>query len=325
MFGHNIREIRFGWALLACSLALVVAACGGGDSTDTTTRSTTAATNAPGGTSGGTAAPTDEFEPQTFEVGHEVWHSGFRIEVHGGELSRTENALSGRVTHSLILDVSYENLGSFDTFFDAQMAVVADGDSFVYENFGGDSVASGLASKAELTFRVEEGFDSSGAQLIIGSGDEAKATVPLGPGGGELVPLEPMDVDVAGTLSMELIDLEFTGGDLRYDVLDKYRQVDDGELALTLTFDATSRKGGNWSVFADNFALVVPGGDAIGADGAQLENLAGSDAGTTTSDMAIRFLVDDPASGTYSVRFTPGNWFVGDDEVTEGTFEFTLD
>ena len=134
-----------------------------------------------------------------------------------------------------------------------------------------------------------------------------------------------MDVDVAGTLSMELIDLEFTGGDLRYDVLANYRQVDDGEQALTLTFDATSRKGGNWSVFADHFALVVPNGSAVGADGAELENLAGSDGGTMTSDMAIRFLVDDPASGTYSVRFTPGNWFIGDDEVTEGTFEFTLD
>ncbi len=325
MLGHTTRKTRVGWAVLGCSLTLVATACGGGDSADTTTRGNTATTASPSGTSGGTAAPTDEFEPQTFVVDHTVWHSGFKIDVRGGELTRDENALSGRVTHSLVLEVSYENLGQFDTFFDAQMAVVADGDSFVYENFGGDSVGSGLSSKAELTFRVEEDFDPSGAQLIIGSGDEARATVPLGPGGGELVALEPIDVAVSGSISMELIDLEITGGDLRYDVPDNYRQVDSGELALTLSFDATSRKGGNWSIFADNFALIGPDGNAIGADGAELENLAGSDGGTVTSDMTIRFLVEDPASGAYALRFTPGNWFIGEDGTTEASLEFTLE
>lgn len=325
MLGHTTRQIRVGWAVLAGSVALVAAACGGGDSTDTTGPGNAAVTTAPSGTSGGTATPPDEFKTQTFTVDHTVWHSGFKIDVLGGELSRDENALSGRVTYSLTLNMSYENLGPFDTFFDAQMAVAADGDSFVYDNFGGDNVASGLASKAEVTFRVEAEFDPSGAQLIIGSGDQARATVPLGPGGGELVTLEPTDVAVAGSLSMELIDLEFTGGDLRYDVPADYRQVEEGELALTLSFDATSRNNGNWSIFADNFALVLSDGTAIGADGADLENLAGSDSGTVTSDMAIRFLVDDPASGEYSLRFTPGNWFVGEDGVTEATLDFTLD
>lgn len=325
MLGHTTRQIRVGWAVLACSLALAAAACGGGDSTETTTRANLAPTTAPGGAGAGTAAPTGDFEPQSFTVDHTVWHSGFKIDVRGGELSRDENALSGRVTHSLVLEVSYENLGPFDTFFDAQMAVVADGDSFVYENFGGDSVGSGLSSKAELTFRVEEGFDPSGAQLIIGSGDEARATVPLGPGGGELVALEPIDVAVSGSISMELIDLEVTGGELRHDVPKSYRQVDSGELALTLRFDATNRKSGNWSIFADNFALVGPDGNAIGADGAELENLAGSDSGTVTSDMTIRFLVSDPPSGEYSLRFTPGNWFIGEDGATEATLDFTLD
>jgi hypothetical protein len=334
MLEYSTRQTRVQWAVLAGTLALVLVACGGGDTadtadtadtTDTTARGTTAATSAPTSTSGSAAAPTDDFEPQTIQVGHAVWHSGFKIDVLEGEFSREEVGLSSELRYFFTLDVSYENLGPFDTFFDGQMALVAGGDSFVYDNFGGDNVASGLSSTAELKFRVEEDFDAANAQLIIGSSDETRATVPLGPGGGEVVALAPMDIDVAGTLSMELIDLEFTGGDLRYDVPAKYRQVDAGEIALTLTFDVTSRKGGNWSVFADNFALVLPDGKSIGVDGSELENIAGSDAGTTTSDLAIRFLVDDPAGGAYSVRFTPGNWFVGEDEVTEATFGFTLE
>ena len=325
MLGHTGRQAHFGWAVIACSLALSLTACGGGDSTDTTSRGTVAATVAPGGNSTGTAAPTDEFEPQTFVVEHAVWHSGFKIDVSEGEFSRVEAGLSRELRYFVTLQVSYENLGPFDTFFDAQMALVADGNSFVYDNFGGDSVGSGLSSRAELTFRVDEDFDISGAQLLIGSADETKAVIPFGPNGGDLITLEPTDIAVAGSLEMELIDLEFTGGDLRYDVLANYRQVDSGEMALTLTFDATSRKGGNWSIHPQNFTLVQPDGKTIGLDGSELANLPGSDAGTTTSDQQIRFLVDDPASGTYSVLFSPGSWFIGEDEVTEASFEFTID
>ena len=161
MLGHTARHFRVDWVVIACSLTLVLAACGGGgDTADTTTR--TAATAAPGGatgeTTGGTES-TEDFEPQTFVVEHAVWHSGFRIDVLEGELSRVENALSREERFLLTLEVSYENLGPHDTFFDGQMALVADGNSFVSPNFGGDSVPSGLSSRAEVTFQVEEGFD----------------------------------------------------------------------------------------------------------------------------------------------------------------------
>jgi hypothetical protein len=44
-----------------------------------------------------------------------------------------------------------------------------------------------------------------------------------------------------------------------------------------------------------------------------------------TSDLSIRFLVDNPASGEYTLRFTAGSWFIGSDEVAEGTFDFVIE
>lgn len=103
-----------------------------------------------------------------------------------------------------------------------------------------------------------------------------------------------------------------------------YSEVGEGQIALTLNFDVTSRREGNWSIFADNFALIGPDGTAVAADGSLLHNLPGSESGTTTPDHYVRFLVDDPPSGDYTLRFTPGDALVGDDGVSEDAFEFTL-
>jgi hypothetical protein len=53
--------------------------------------------------------------------------------------------------------------------------------------------------------------------------------------------------------------------------------------------------------------------------------LPGSEDGTTTPDLYLRFLVDDPPDGEYTLRFTAPSWFVGEDGVEEGTLAFTLE
>jgi hypothetical protein len=52
--------------------------------------------------------------------------------------------------------------------------------------------------------------------------------------------------------------------------------------------------------------------------------LPGSEAGTTTPDRWARFVVDEEPAGDYTLRFTPGSWFVGEDGVTEATFDFAI-
>lgn len=263
-------------------------------------------------------------EEQAFTVGQEIWHSGFRIEFGEG-LSYQEERLSGDTLHYVSVDALFENLGEDEKILGSEINLVSNGVAAI-QSGGRESfpiVPGGLSSAGTVEYIVEPGFDFDNAELVVGREGEQQARVPLG-SGGELVALAPAEVDLAGELSMELVDMVFTSADLRYDIPINYEQAPEGKIALTIHFDVTSRRDGNWSIFADDFALIVPDGTAIAADGSLLNALPGSAAGTTTPDNYVRFLLDDPPAGDYTLRFTPGDPFIGEDGVTEATFDFTL-
>jgi hypothetical protein len=308
--------------LLACSLLIV--ACGGGES-----EPTSEPVEGPGA-----AQPTvetsseseDTFEPQQFSVNQEFWHSGFRVELSDASYYSEENELRGTVRFFVAITASFENNGDSETWFDAAMAIVWDGNSaphLLASDF--PMVPSGLASKGELLFEVDENFDATSAQLLIGSRDQNRAQVPLGPAGGDLIALEPTEPPIDGSISLELIDLTFYSAELRADRPSSYTEIEEGKLALTLHFDATSRNQGNWNILPQDFALILPSGSGVAPDGTQLGSLPGSASGILTSGLAVRFLVDIPPSGEYTLRFTPGTWFIGSDEVGEGTFDFVIE
>ena len=340
------RHRRRSWQALTVIvvLAIVASACGGGDeeasgqgdgdgtepgSVFTLAPPTDSTTATPGTTPGGTGGEAGDDEPQTveFTVGEEVWHSGFRIEVvDGAVIPEERGTFATEIRYTLRLRMQVENLGSEAAFFGPAATLTSNTGAYVWDSgfsSAGD-IPGGLTGAAEIGLVVDEGFDPATATLIFGDADENRAIVPLGPGGDAAVRLEPRDVDVSGELSMELIDLVFDGGDLRYDRVERHRQVEAGKQALTLRFDVVSRNQGNWSVFDSNFALVLPDGRALAADGAELPNIPGSGAGVTTEGLSVRFLVDEGTSGDLTLRFTPGSWFVGEDGVEEATFEFAL-
>jgi hypothetical protein len=323
----SVEHSRFAWrSILAAFLLLPVlallAACGGDDDDDGGGSPTDAATTAPGGSpapSGGA------FEDQPFSVNAEFWHAGFHVTLGDGLYYAVEDEDTEELTYFVSIEANFENLGPDETEFPSDLVLTGSGGNATP---GADSeipsVPAGLSSDGTLVFEVDDTFEADSAELLAGTGDETQAHVPLG-AEGTLVTLEPTQPPVSGSLTMELIDLTFTSAELRADVPVNYTEVEDGKLALTVNFDATSRKSGNWSVNATDFALILPGGSAVGADGAELGSLPGTDAGTDTPGLYVRFLVDDPPAGDYTLRFTPGSWFIGADGVTEATFDFSLD
>ncbi len=305
-------------------MATLATACGGGDD-DTgplgtsadPTRTTRAA--APGGST----AP-GGLEDQTFTVGQHFWHSGFRVEVIEGEIVSTENAISKRVTTSLNLSVTLENLGADSGYFGAQLAIVTSGNSYGEDLRSDlDNVPGGLKSQGTVTFRIDEDFDLTSAELLAGRPDKNQARVPLS-GNSDAIRLEPSEPAISGVMSMELIDLNFTSATLAYDDPGRHREADAGKQLLTLKFDALSRKGGNWQIFADNFALIGPDGIATTPGRIEIGSLPGSDEGVLTADRFIQFTVDEMVTGVFTLRLMPGMWFIGDDGVTEATFDFSL-
>ncbi len=267
----------------------------------------------------------ESIDTVSFSVDREVWHSGFRVAVGNGGTEVVER-LTGDPIVYLTIDAVLENLGPDQNWFPAPVNLVVDGLAAIRAADREElpPVPAGLASAGTFAFLVEADFDPDRAQLVIGFPEDKQAIVPLGASDAELVALPPSDLAVAGSLSLELVDLEFTGGSVRSDVPVNYDEVAPGQLAITLEFDVTSRKSGNWSIFADNFALIGPDGVARSADGSGIQNLPGSDAGVVTAGNYVRFLVDEPADGAYTLRFTPPNAFIGADGVTEATFGFTI-
>ena len=304
-----------GSAALLFAVILLAAACGGGDDDAGPSGSSAdpTGTTRPAG-SGGTAAP-GGIEDQTFSVGEQFWHTGFRVEITHGEIVSTEAALTRTVTTTLTLSATFENIGLDPGYFGPQLAIVTSNNSYA-ESFQSDipDVPGGLTSRGTLTFRIDEDFDLASAELLVGRPDENQARVPLG-GAGEAIRLEPSEPAIAGTLTMELVDLTFTSATLAYDDPNRHREADNGKQYLTLNFDAVSRKGGNWQIFGDNFALVGPDGIAITPSRIEIGSLPGSDEGVLTADRYVQFLVDEMVTGDFTLRLTPGQWFIGDDGV----------
>lgn len=306
------------------SLTLLLGACGGDDDNAQAEDDGQTLTDATQAGNGDDIDLTPTMEEQAFTVGQEIWHSGFRIEFGEG-LSYQEERLSGNTLHYVSVEALFENLGEDEKVFSSEINLVSNGVAAI-QSGGRESfpiVPGGLSSPGTVEYIVEPGFDFDNAELVVGREGEQQAKVPLG-SGSEIVALAPAEVDLTGELSMELIDMAFTSANLRYDMPVSYGQAPEGKIALTINFDVTSRRDGNWNIFADDFALIVPDGTALAADGSMLHALPGSEPGTTTPDHSVRFLLDDPPAGDYVLRFTPGDPFIGEDGVTEATFDFTL-
>lgn len=311
--------------ILVVALGLASAGCGGGSDF-------TGGNDAPQGTSGVTVAPAPggdtlggaTIEPRSFAIDQEAWHSGFHVTFGNGLFTGEADTFTNEVDYWVEMDINFENLRDDDwSMYSDQFALVANGNASTAR---GDSelptVPSGLASNGTLVFTVDESFDPATSTVIIGTADEARAEIPLG--GGQAVTLEPSSAALTGALELELLDLTFNDADLQYDNPGFFSNVEDGYIALTLHFDATSRKSGNWQVFAHDFALTLPDGSAITPSGSNLTPLPGSEEGTPTADLSLTFVVPDPATGEYGLRLTVGDWFVGEDGINEANYEFSL-
>lgn len=306
-------------AALVLSLLAVTAACGGGDDEEEDTP-TPEATEEP------TSSPAGEgSEPVVVQVGETFWHSGFKVTIDEATYEGGEDDF-GDLEWTVAIDATFENLGPDTETFDAEMVILGGGDTWEEISRDSDipSVPGELKQDGTIIFVVDETFEFDDASLLVGSADQNQASVPLGPEADPLVALEPEERAVTGQIALELITLDFDGADLRADISATYEEMDDGKLHLTLAFSATSRNSGNWSVNVTDFALTLPDGTSVPAFSGENVSLPGNASGTTTTDLTVGFEVDDPATGDYALRFTPGSWWI-ENGPNEGSFSFSLE
>jgi hypothetical protein len=300
------------------ALAAAFAACGGDDDDEATpTQSTTEEPTA-------SEAP-DASEPVVVQVGETFWHSGFKVTLDQATYAGTEDDL-GTVDWTVEIDATFENLGPDTDSFDAEMVLLAGGETWTEISSDSDvpSVPGELLQDGTIIFIVDDTFDFEEASLLVGSADQNQASIPLGPDAADLIALEPESAAVTGQIALELITLDFDGAEVRADIPLTHDEMDDGKLHLTIDFEATSRKSGNWSVNVTDFALTLPDGTSVPDYSGNNVSLPGNASGTTTGDLFVGFEVDDPAAGEYTLRFTAGSWWI-ENGPGEGEFIFTID
>lgn len=296
-------------------LSLVAAACGGGDA-DVSTR--------PRDTTPITTTLPPPFDETELEFSYELWHSGFHVELTRAEVWTSTTFLTNRTQYWLTLWGDFENQGDEAAFFDPEMAIVADGLSHTHQRDDPPGILPESQALGKLTFLIPEDLDLQSAEFVVGSADESQVRIPLGSQAAAAVRLEPIDVEVGGQITTELIDLDFTGATLRYDLPDLHRQMEKGKMALTVYFDVTSRSPNEGSIKPDDVALILPDGSVLAPSAAELGSLPGGDEGVTTADRSVSFVVDEMPSGDFTLRLMLDAPFIGEDGVAEATFDFGL-
>jgi hypothetical protein len=323
---------RMAIATFAALILLVLAACGGDDDfgitlpTDTPGNGTPADTGDGNGDGNGNGDGGGEAFEETYPVDLTFWFQGFKIEVGDAVFSATEPDFFGEQDFVLAVEATFTNEGENQSFVSSEIALVTASETYptTFQNDVPD-VPGGLSSTGSFRFLVDENFDIDSAYLLLGSADEQRVQVPLGPNGGELITFEPQEIPLTGGIEKALIDMNFTTAELRADDLSGHEQIEAEKLQLTLNFDVTSRKSGNWSVFGTEFALTLPSGSSIPVNWTNLgSGFPGSDAGLDTPDLYVEFLVDDPASGTYTLRWTAPDRWLEEGEASESTYEFEI-
>jgi hypothetical protein len=299
------------------AMSLVAAACGSGDTQERVRP------NSAGPITTTNPPPPPPLDGTVLQVADEFWHSGFRVELTKAEAFRSRSIYGSRISYWLRVWGDFENQGGDVASFNPEMAIVASGDSFAYRRGQPPRILPESSALGHLTFLIPEDLDLESAELVIGAVGENRARIPLG-SLGAAVRLEPTDVVISGQLATELIDFDFTGASLRYDLPDLHRQLELGKRALTLYFDVTSRIAGDVQISPDDIALVLPDGSIIVPAAAELGSLPGDDDGVTTANRSVSFVVDEIPTGDFTLRLALDALFVSEDDITEATFDFGL-
>ncbi len=279
-------------ALLAVAFGV---ACGGGAET-------------PEATATAEAVETD-VEPtppptESITIGADVWHAGWKVTL--GEATLGQDELGNR---AVTIDVTFENLSNRTSTFNSRIVLTSGGNSFGDTGSEQDlpNVPGLLSNAGLLAIEVDDTFSLDDATLTVGNPDNNQAIVPLGPDSpDELVSLEPLQIAAAGSAAAGPVSFTVTGVELRADLPDWSEEVEEGHLAMIVSFEVTVGEGipiGEGVLQSGNVALMLPDGTAVAvrSDGRSgVNELLQGKEGTTIQDLSVRFIVDEPAEGQYT-------------------------
>lgn len=238
---------------------------------------------------------------QTVELAQNFYHSGFEITLSDAEYTPASDGCRGE----LVIPAVFRNRGGTLGTPNSSMLVTAGGKDYSLTERAEDLplVPATRTGKGFLRFAVGSGFDPDQASLIVGDGNEHRATVPIGTNAEE-VPhtLEPADIQLTDAVKAGPLTFQMEGGFIRADEPSDHQTFSKNHLGLILDFSVAATSSQN--VLPDHFTLLLPDGTAIAPDFAPIELTR---AGATIPDLSVGFLIGAPPEGKYTLEFG-GAW-----------------
>ncbi len=286
--------IVFGLAALALAAMLLAACNSGGGETPTVVETEELQ---------GEATPTPTTEEDSVQVDESYWHAGFKVTLGEARLTAGDSGVPG-----MEINVVFENLSDSDATPNSTLVLQSGGQNYTEPTLDQEipQVPGGLTSNGLITFQVDGAFSFDDAVLVVGLPSNNQAMVPLTPGAGELVSLEPQEIVASGSATAGALTVTLTGAEVRADLPEKHEEEEEGKLALRVFFSAMPAAGiqiGQGVLQSANVALKLPDGTsvAVRSDGISgVNELLQGKEGTTITDLSVRFDVPSPAAGEYA-------------------------
>jgi hypothetical protein len=256
-----------------------------------------------------TPAPEPTPTTTTYQLGTTVWYEG--LIIHVDDAIATLDQRGGPVEVRLRI----ENPGDDEGELDGPIRLLVDASTpdppveATRESRVPSIPAHGFVG-ALMTYELQ-GIDSvAKGVVLIGEDLQHVARIPLAPGAGDLVDLEPVPFAVSGAGTVGDLRLTLRSGVLRWDLPDWSQELPAGLDALTLTYDVTylGTFSGGFPFTGDNIRLRLPDGTVIGPrrDGhSQSIELIG--ARSTKRGLFSRFEIPSGATGRFGLIVRSGN------------------
>lgn len=254
-----------------------------------------------------------------------IWQTGFKVTLGTAVLQPATPSCSPGL---LTIDAEFENRTSESFSFPARILLSSAGQDYEVSNGASEipEVPGGRKGKGSFAFTVDRGFTLEDAALIFGGADRHQALVELGKEPSEqVVTLEPQTVPIKGQFAAGKLAFSVEGAFVSADAYWEHDSLAQDEAGLRVDFNATY-SGSGWAggvlLSDENLSLELPDGTSIVPLKAPLELF--EQAGTTISDLWVRFIIPAPVAGQYKLTAT-GRW-AGENQTewAEAQFPFEL-
>lgn len=283
--------------------ALVIGACSKQETTTPAPSSTTAAptTSAAGGTTATTKASTGTTSgtaaPAENAINTEVWNSGFTFDLKDWDVEEIDG------TNSVVVNVDITNNGTTNATPYGPYELVADGKVL---DTGTLKTSAEVTPKStapnQIIFEIyDAAFNAEETTLVIGSSDTQQAKVPLGDPSAATT-LEPQAIPQSvAPIVIGNVTLNVKVAEVRYDAPNDHANAPAGKGYLILAGTAANASATDtYYLDASQVTITRPDGTKSTAN----VDASGIAANTSNEAFYLRYELDTPITGTYTLTFT---------------------